>query len=220
MTKVEDLLARFTKELESNPELIHRAEIAYRFLLDPQALVISQGALDLASSINWEPDEAKEVAFFANVKSWLPQDPEEVVQERVEKEKAWRMQARWNRIVIHRKPNNYVRVMINEDRNTAYLVPRIRKPNGGFWWKAVGIPQSKAGLFEASLAPAEILLVHRDLIESIGTLPVPNWPGSLMLNRPADMLLGEWESSGQVWDLKRYMEYVRTHGRNNQPWNL
>jgi len=220
MTKIEDLLSRFTKELENNPELIHRAEIAYRFLLDPQALVISQGALDLASSINWGNDEDKEVAFLANVKSWLPQDPEEVVQERVEKEKAWRMQARWDRIVIHRMPNNYVRVLINEERNAAYLVLRIRKSNGGFGWKAVGVPQSKAGLFEASIDPAEILLVHRDLIESIGTLPVPNWSGSLMLNRPADVLLGEWESSEQVWDLKRYLEHVRTHGRNDQPWNL
>lgn len=219
MTKIEDLLARFAKELENNPELIHRAEIAYRFLLDPQARVVSQGALDLASSISWGNDEDKEVAFFANVKSWLPRDPVSSAARNLGRSDA-RLCSRWERIVVRRKPNNYVRVLINEERNTAYLVPRIRKSNGGFGWKAVGIPQSKAGLFEASVEPAEILLVHRDLIESIGTVPVPNWPGSLMLNRPADVLLGEWESSEQVWDLKRYLEHVRTHGRNDQPWNL
>lgn len=215
----EDIIAKITEALRTNPELKHRAEIAYRFLLDPQARVVSQGALDLALNQPWQ-DESHEDSFKANIKSWMPGDPEEVIQARLDKQREWRFRERWDRIIIHRKPNNYVRVLVNTDRNIAYLVPRIRKANGGFGYKAVGVPQSTAGLFEASIDPVEILLVHQELIDSIGTLPVPNWPGSLQLSQPADVLLGQWVSSEQVWDRRRYLEHVRTHARDDRPWNL
>ena len=214
----EEIIAKITEALRTNPELKHRAEIAYRFLLDPQARVVSQGALDLVLNQPWQ-DKSHEDSFKANIKSWMPRDPDAAEAVQIGRVDAKHC-ARWERLVVRRKPNHYQRVMINTSRTIAYLVPRIRKTNGGVGYKAVGIPQSQAGLFEATVWPLQMLLVHNVAIAQIGVEDVPNWPGSKRLVGDADVLLGQWEYNEKVWDLNRYLEHVRTHTRDDQPWNL
>ena len=215
----EEIISKIAEALRDNPALLGRAEIAYRFLLDPHARVVSQGALDFALGVAWQ-DEANESDFLANIKSWMPRDTDaEREAKKLGHEDSVRC-SRWERIVIHRKPNNYQRVMIDTKRNIAYLVPRIRRCIGGPGHKAVGVPQSEYGLFEANVSPIDVLLVHKDEIARIGVEGMANWPDAKRLVGDADVLLGQWESSEQVWDLKRYLDYVRTHARHDQPWNL